>query len=156
MYEKKKIMNNKQGTLYSISKLVDNNFVPIIIPINRVQLLFNPQRTGNKIFLKWKISSIVTMDRISELENSISQFFDKEIKSNLTSKTNYPNYLATQIKLNSNGSSVISDDNHHIESYEEYITKNNNYDIVLELKHIFEKKNILNYSLNIRKISIAL
>ena len=156
IYEKKKIMNNKHGTLYSLQKLIDDKFVSIIIPINKIQLLFDPQRISNKIFLKWKLTSLIDNDKISELENSISKFFNKEIKSNLINKANYPTYLSTQIKLNNKGSSIISDENHHIESYEEYITKKNKYNIVLEIKNIFEKKNILNYTLNIKKISIAL
>lgn len=154
--EKTKIMTNKQGTLYKISKLVEDKFVPIIFTINNVELLFNLQRNSSKIFLKWKLKSIVDIDKIQTLETCLNSFFQKNINSNLICKPNYPTHLLTQIKLTNNGSGAISDDSHQTESYEEFITKNNKYNLVLEIKNVFEKNKILNYSIIIKKISLAL
>lgn len=156
MLEKTKIMCNKHGTLFKISKLVENKFVPIILTINNVELLFDIQRNSSKIFLKWKLKSIVDIDKIQTIENSLNISFGKNINSNLISKPNYPIHLLTQIKLTKNGASIISDDSHQIESYEEFITKNNKYNLVLEIKNVFEKTEIINYSIIIKKISLAL
>ena len=149
-------MANKQGTLYKISKNVDNAFLPIIFTLNNVKLLFNIQRTKQKIYVNWILDKYIDIDKFSSFELEIEEQLNKTLKSNIIDKPNYPKYLNTQIKLGVKGSEIICDKESQIQTYEEYIVKNKKYNLVLEIKNIFVKKNIINYSINLKKISIAL
>ena len=153
--QKKKLMTNKHGTLHSVHKLVGDKFVPIILTLNNIGLLFDIQRTKNKIFLKWKLESFVDIAKLSDIEEGLVHFFGKGIVSNVITKDNYPKHVSTQIKLTKNGSSVINDED-GLDTYEEYIVKSNKYNLVIEIKNVFEKTDSLTYILNIKKISIAL
>ena len=65
MYEKNKILSNKQGTLFNIKKLIDSKFEPIIFTLNNLELLFDIQRSKNKIYLKWKLIKFVNNDKFA-------------------------------------------------------------------------------------------
>lgn len=151
-----KIMANKQGALYKISKNVDNAFLPIIFSLNNVKLLFNIQRTKQKIYVNWILDKYIDIDKFSSFESCLAEYLSKTVHSNIINKPNYPKYLNTQIKLGVKGSEIICDKESQIQTYEEYIIKNKKYNLILEIKNIFVKKNIINYSIIIKKISIAL
>jgi hypothetical protein len=153
--QKKKRMASKHGTLYTIEKLIDEKFEPIIFTLNNASLLFNIQRTSNKIYLKWKSNSMSGLSDILDIETAIKNFFNKNIASNIIEKNNYPKHVSTQIKVNKNGSDIINDTENSTKTYEEYITKNNRYNLILEIKNVFEKDTVINYTINIKKISLA-
>ena len=151
---KNKAMSNRFGTLYKIKQICDDKDTPILIILNNVKLLFDLQTQKNKIYLKWIVNSIILKDKISDIETNIEKLFDKKVKSNIIKKNNYPDFLETQIIKSCDGSSCISSDN-NILTYEEYINKQNKYNVIAQIENVFVKKDIINYTIKIKKIELA-
>ena len=150
----KEISNNKQGISYSIKNDDDTT---INITLRNVSLLFGLEKYKENIFyLKWNINDhYAIICFIEQFEEKLNTEFNTPVKSNIIRKNNYPIILNSKLIYTKNNNIILRTDN-DISSIEEYIDKKNKYNVILEIKSVFKNKNLINYSILIKNISIAL
>ena len=146
MTELIKASSNKYGTTFKLKS-------PLIFTLNNTKTIFGIEDTGRYgRYVKWLCDDIIN---ISELNFFLKKSYDGlSIKSPIIVRENYPKMIQTKIPENKNANIINSEDG-DISTVNEFIKKNTNYNLILEIKHVFITKEEIKYSVYIKKIEIA-
>ena len=144
-----KISRTQTGSLY---KLLENKH-NITIKFTNIKPLFKPDKYYNNFYIKWRIN-IENIHKILKLEKYMGLYFQKNVKSNLLKKENYPLMLNTKFTSTKNNPIIINGD---LTSVPEFIESNldKSYNISIEFGKIFADDDTVKYPLIIRDISVC-
>ena len=138
-----KISKNKFGTTYKLKNEINLEF-------NNIKTLFGIEKIYNYKYIKWNIKNL---DKIIQFEKNIRQLLpNHNLKSTIIKKPNYPIMLLTKVP-NYKNNSIIQNNAGEISSLNEYIDKDNKYNVSLSIKNIFVGENDVKFSIYINKIS---
>ena len=138
-----KVSKNKFGTTYKLKNEINLEFI-------NVKTLFGIEKIYNYRYIKWNIKNL---DKIIQIEKNIKLLLpNHNLKSNIINKVNYPQMLLTKVP-NYKNNSIIQTKPGEISSLNEYIDKDNKYDVNLSIKNIFVGETDVKFSIYINKIS---
>ena len=144
----------KTGNLYKCEYLNDQ----INLQFKKVIPIFGIEYVSNYKYIKWKLDDIlIDISKIEILRNFETflkdEFPEKEIKSVIIEKNNYPLMINTKYIESKTGNIIISEKG-EVPTINEFINKNKLYNIDITLENIFVNDKFVNYSLIIKKISV--
>ena len=145
MYQLKKASSNKYGTTFKILS-------PIVFTLNSTKTIFGIEATRFGKYVKWLCDDIIEVSQFNDFLKKNNN--ELSIKSPIMVRENYPTMLSTKIPDNKNAD-IINSDKGDISTINEFIKKNTNYNLILEIKNIFVTKDEIKYSVYIKKIEIA-
>ncbi len=146
MYQFKKVNSNRYGTTF---KLLN----PIIFTLNNTKTIFGIEDTYKfGRYVKWICDDII---EVSEFNNFLKKNYEESsVKSPVLIRENYPKMLLSKIPENKN-IDIVKSEKGDVSTINEFIKKNTNYNIILEIKNIFVGKDQIKYSVYIKKIEVA-
>ena len=146
------IKSNNQGDLYKCYKLENQEKKKVKYTLDNTSTLFGLENVYSKKYIKWIHLDPSIILAIKDIEKFLQeQFPEKQLKSCIIEKKNYPIMLNTKINISKN-QSIIDNEKGEISSLAEYIQKKKNYSINILLENIFTNSQFIYYSLEIQKI----
>ena len=151
-----KIKKNSKGVLYKCYLLDNNNNNKHInLVFESLSTLFGIEYIYGYKYIKWKLNlnSSYNINLIKELELFLKEEFpQKDIKSVLIEKNNYPLMLNTKY-IESKTGNIIESDKGEVPTITEFIEIGKLYNLEIILENVFVGEKYINYSLIIKKIS---